>query len=654
LTGDPRLPLFNRREGKALKAGKYALIVSSIACAQIAAPHETVLGPVVRAGAPEENIRQVWVHADPTDGQHLIACGSFSYPELNVTYGFVYSSSDGGANWRRTLLDDSTRWVTEPSCTYGSNGEAYFAVGESDTSTGAPRHQWGHLQLFASRDRGMSWKRAGRRAQGWMDWTMLAAIPKERENPASLVIFANSGTDELGHRWEKHPVALEVRDGAQVFSALTAAPVNSDRNFSGGSVVLPDRSALFISGTTDLFNAANDAQAQMKVFAYSAVDRKLQIRAVLRQAPRGRLPSLRPGLAQDVSGGRFHKRLYAAWTESSAQGPTELWLAISDDNGHQWSSRVLLSVDPRKAACPNDPVVFPDIRIALNRNGVLGVLWSWDAKQLLFAASSDGGRTFHSSVLVASHTVGEPSIDDAIPYNEWFLAESLAGRAGKSPREFVDLEHLGLSVRLSKPFGLGDFSLAADAKNIFHAVWAGLGANGIQLLTTRTIATGSAARPAAVGTHTLLTNVPAATTCTETREPLNPPLPVPRPLLKLAGQREVTQSFNLQIVRVEYTPTARTVSADVVLVNKGAEIARGPLSLFAVGLHSDYGAPVPLNASGLTGGQPFWDLSPVIPAEGLQPQASSKPLKLRFKLDHFRPVNTGDAVAMLLHVFSKG
>jgi len=105
-------------------------IVCSIACAQAAGPSAAVLGPIVRVSAPGENIRQVWAYADPTDGQHLIACGFFSSPQQNATYGYVYSSADAGATWRRTLLDDSTKWVTEESCTYGENGGAYFADGE--------------------------------------------------------------------------------------------------------------------------------------------------------------------------------------------------------------------------------------------------------------------------------------------------------------------------------------------------------------------------------------------------------------------------------------------------------------------------------------------------------------------------------------------
>jgi len=142
----------------------FAFTFSMLACAQDAKPDEAALGPVVRISAPGESIKQLWAYADPSDDQHLIACGSFAHPQLeHVWQGYLYSSADAGATWHRTLLDDATRWVSEVSCTYGQEGAAYFVAGESDTSTGKPRHPWGHLQLFTSQDHGMTWTRAGRR-----------------------------------------------------------------------------------------------------------------------------------------------------------------------------------------------------------------------------------------------------------------------------------------------------------------------------------------------------------------------------------------------------------------------------------------------------------------------------------------------------------
>jgi len=141
----------------------------------------------------------------------------------NLTHGYVYSSADAGVTWHRTLLDDATAWVTEESCTYGSDGQAYFADGESDTSTGQPRHEWGHLQLFRSTDHGMSWTRGGTRREGWVDWTYLAALPADANHSASLVVFGNQATDRLGHWWKQQPITLEAANGAGSISGCRRA-----------------------------------------------------------------------------------------------------------------------------------------------------------------------------------------------------------------------------------------------------------------------------------------------------------------------------------------------------------------------------------------------------------------------------------------------
>ena len=84
---------------------------------------------------------------------------------------------------------------------------------------------------------------------------------------------------------------------------------------------------------------------------------------------------------------------------------------------------------------------------------------------------------------------------------------------------------------------------------------------------------------------------------------------------------------------------------------------RKPLSLFGIGLHSDYGRIIAENASGVMQGQPFWNTSSVIPAGGLRPGTSSKPLVLHFKITEFQPLlnnNWGaDGSAMLVRIYQR-
>jgi hypothetical protein len=611
------------------------------------------MGPIVRASAPGENVAQVWAYADPQDGRHLIACGMISFRRENVTYGYVFTSPDAGATWQRTLLDDATRWVSEESCTYGQDGRAYFVDGQSDTSTGFGRHAWGHLQIFTSNDHGMTWKPAGRRE--WVDWTMLAALPADQQNAESLAIFGNAAADQLGHFSEKQPVALEATDGARRLSVPVTPSITSVRNFGSGSVALPGRTALFAVVVTDR-EYANDPgrHRRLNLFAYKPSERSVDVRATLRNEP-GRAVALTASIVRDPSR-RFHGRLYAAWSEYARPGSdTQLWLATSDDNGYHWSSRPILSIADYRTpkGCPTD--IFsrpPDVRIGVNRAGVLGVLWQLAAQSLLFAVSVDGGRTFQDGELVVHQPPTDLSVDSAVPFNEWSLGQNLAVWQGKSPevvRTFADPSRLGLSVRLTRHTPIGDFALTADAKNVFHAFWTGVGPDGNYALMTRNIE--APLRASAV--HSELTSAAAAPACGEDTASLKAEGPTALPSLEIPGQADISGSVNLRVDHVEYAAESHIVTAAVSVMNKTANPLQGPPSLFAVGLHSDFGVAKALNADGVQQGQPFWNLSAVVPSDGLPPNTSSKPVQLQFKIDQFYSVPTGDAVAMQIRVFAE-
>src|SRR5882762_2734513 len=582
---------------------------------------EVRLGSIVRASGAEENILYPWAHADPADANHLMVCGSRSYPNKKILHAFVYASADSGATWQRTLLDDSTRWVTEASCTYGQDGHAYFADGESDTTSGEPRHEWGHLQLFESNDQGMTWGRAGRRAGGFVDWTFLAAIPGTQERPPALVIFGNAAADSRGHWVKSGPVTLTATDGARTLTTPTAPRKGLAGTFAGGSVVLPNGTALFLAGSQGERPAAADAD--LRLFAVSPTDRKLRTRAILRSGQH-RYVSVDPALVQDASGGRHRGRLYAAWSESGTEGAGELWLAVSDDDGYHWSSRAILPLPAtRVRACSSDWTLPSIVKIAVNREGTLGVLWSNDRRTVSFSSSSDGGARFRPSQTVAQHEDGTLTADDSIAANEWLLAEAIAARKGHSLDQFVDLSHLGLSIRMSQPEGVENVMLAADASGTFHAFWTGLDALGMRALLTRTIAvTGS--EP---GIEPVLAKSAAGATCTESGEALQAAMPSRLPRLSLAGYRDVSSEFYLRIDHFNYEAATRIVTAEIVLINKRAHVQKGELSLFGLGVHSDYGVPVALNASGVRHGQPFWDLASAIPAEGLPAKSVSAPIK---------------------------
>src|SRR5439155_3984577 len=118
------------------------------------------------------------------------------------------------------------------------------------------------------------------------------------------------------------------------------------------------------------------------------------------------------------------------------------------------------------------------VRIAVNRLGMLGILWSQRSARVQVATSIDGGQTFQPNQLVAKQEAGPIAVTDAVPWNEWELAASLAFQQGRPLEPFVDTSHLGLSVRMEESGGVSDIALTADAQNTFHAFWAGADTDG--------------------------------------------------------------------------------------------------------------------------------------------------------------------------------
>jgi hypothetical protein len=636
-------------------------ITNPFFAAQATTESQIFLGATTRVSpaGTGEDITQIWAAADPQDGRHLIACGGDSFPRQNVTYGYVYSSVDDGLTWRRTVLDRATRFISEESCTFATGGRAYFADGESDTSTGEPRHEWGHMALFASEDHGMTWRRLWKRKDGWIDWTYLATVPASQGSPPVLVVFGNLATDRLGHWWSKRPVALESRDGGQSFSGSVASQVQYVGTFAGGSVALPDRTALFISNAASPEVSVGHIWTNWAkqhyfpaVFAYAPSSHHLQLRAIIRDSY-GAPIETGPSLVQDTSKGRFHGRLYAAWSEGGTK-TGQLWLATSDDDAYHWSSRPILSGLSWNAPPTVCQQLIPtDVKLAIARDGVLGVLWEINENQVVFSSSNNGGQTFSQGKIIAKQDASPLTATDAVTFNEYWLDEVVAEQAGKSMDPYYDLQHLGLSIRMNRSIGINDFALVADARNVFHAIWGEVRADGTHSMLTRTIRHSRDGR----GSNTKLMDAPTSH-CTQTVS-VHPPLPGATPRLVIAGQRDVTKSLFLRLDNVNYDAPSQVVSVDLILVNKGKAAVGKSLSIVGLNMHSDYGDPVALNATGVVQGHPFWDASPVILNDGLKPMATSKPLRVRFKLTNLHPLRGyyallgGDAVAMLIRIYQK-
>lgn len=616
------------------------------------------LGRVTPVSAPgAASPQQVWAGADPSDASRLIVCGRMSDPADNLDAGYVSASSDGGATWRRTLLENSTRWVSEESCAYGRDGRVYFVAGASDFYDGVPHHATGHIHVYASRDGGLTWRRTWTRKAGWLDWTSTADSYAPRSDRDTVVVFANEGTDRLGHWFARQPVAVASDDNAKNFSALIA-PAASRFTYTavwaGGNTVLPDGTVLFAASSARVVHGASEngwgnGEVAVQVFAFDPNSRTLNSRAVLRVLHG--VPIFTAAIAQDRSSGRFRGRLYIAWVEER-QRRSALWLATSDDRGYHWHTRVIAHGEGTDfpADCTQRAPI-DEVRVATAPDGDLGVAWIENRALVRFSISRDAGETFAEPVTLARSDTAALVPFEAITWNDYWLEAELDVESGKPNPQALWSRVRGLGVVMGRNT-LSDISLVADRSGRFHVFW--IPPQGAaHALLTRTV-TGAGGEPSSV-----LSSGPVAACSLRSAAGLaRPAVPSAPPAIALAGARDVTASVAIDPIRYGYRATTHVAYADIEIANTGRTTLHAPLILLAIDPHSDFGTARVANARGLLRGHAYWDVSALLPAGGLAPGKRSKPLHVAVHLSGVRepPSNylTGDAFSMALRLYETG
>jgi hypothetical protein len=605
-----------------------------------------VLGPIIHISSPQSgNPLQAWAHADPVDAGSLIVCGDVRDPANDLFAGYVYRSSDSGATWRRSLLDTKTKWVSEESCNYGPRGTAYFIDGASNYYNGEPHHETGHMQFYVSHDGGSTWSHTWTRKDGWLDWTSIGVTGHD------IVVFANEGTDRLGHWAKRQPVAVMSTNGGRSFGGIMAPQAHGFKyiaTWTGENVTLPDGTVLFATSSSHVpphakVQAWALGTVAVEIFAYDPHLRQVTSRAVLRT--RDRVPIFTAAIAQDRSGGRFNDRLYAAWVESTIHG-SALWLAASDDDGYRWRSRIALSGAgwAYPASCSGDEPV-DEVELATAPNGRLGVAWVQNNTTVRFSSSNDGGATFSPPRTLAQVDASQLVPDEAINWNDYWLYTALAQSAGKPDPQIAWLNTPGLGV-VAYPSTVTDLSLVADETGEFHAFWVAHG------LMTRSVGVSGLGSPAT----TISQNAASACSQINADDAAHPAMPVTLPKISIPGATDVSSSIAMDARGFGYDPATHVVTIDGVVINKGKTTLRGSrFILVGVNPHSDVGDARITNSQASIDGQPSWDITNLIPASGLAPGAQSKPLHVTAIIANFRQLPTnylsGDALAMAVRVY---
>lgn len=381
-----------------------------------------VVGPNVQVSRERAEIphREVVLAADPTRPDRLLAGSMIEYKGSLLPPSVAYASEDGGRTWRLSLerksLEDRTL-SGDPAVAFGPDGTAYF-------TTMARRG------LFRSRDGGRTWEPpvavdpeanldreflavdgTGGRFHGRLYWSSTIVIPPLGD----------------GHRRGASGVALYASaDGGRSFDrpALRIAEPPLQASGIGNGVILSDGTFVVLYNLMEpraRAGAVVAAGPNARLGVGRSVDGGRTFEHDMPEIDSWTRGDLRAGvgcLAVDPGSAAFKDRLYAVWADGGPTTTYRIMLSISEDNGRTWSpSRVISDVPENDTRTERVDAYLP--ALAVNRRGVVAVTW-YDSRgfaagqgwHLRFRASTDGGRTWSSSIRVAEVDTQTKRLED--------------------------------------------------------------------------------------------------------------------------------------------------------------------------------------------------------------------------------------------------
>jgi len=524
--------------------------------------------------------------ADPESDNNLIVCGFRTNQRTGAGYeGYVYQSSDNGNTWLEVLVDAESQWVSEESCTFGPDHQAYFATGVSDTSRGKPHHESGHLHIYRSSDGGRTWRTI--QVERFMDWTSMTVDSTAGAGRNTLYIFANNLADGAGgwssdkklflaSRRELPGVGFSVINGS--FNAGKARAI-----FPMGSAVLSDGTVLTVF-TRDLSDDVSRTKMRYSVELGISTDGGMTLnKTTVYQTS---TPPVVIGLAKNETS----DEIYVCWTPRHGDSMrSELMLASSRDRGRTWRVRMVKalgggSVDVRVGSAS----------LAINKDGVLGFMWyGRRAEDVYLGLSFDGGDSLGKVVMLT------PDLSTGLSRDTRMVDER---RLFVSPpvwntlsRRLEPLTILGLGTN---PFGVpSGNALSTDRNGIFHPVWNEI-TNGPIHLWTRAISL----------------EVPGRSKIASSIDGLN----------------DISDRVVWGIRNIRFDHLENLVAFDVVVTNKSETTFDSPM-LVAVARSKGQATLAAYNAdNGKPGEGALWQLQ--IPTEGLLPDRSTDQRTLSFRL----------------------
>lgn len=359
------------------------------------------------------------------------------YPDTGRRATIVYTSNDGGKSWTPSFQSDVLRDTGDPAVAYGPDGTGYFAVLTSrghplEVKPEKPAHNWD-----------------GRK-------TLLYRLPPggtKWEGPATM-LFADreyiAVDDTRGPFHGRVYVSGDPRPGSG-FVVFTST--DGGRSFPDGQGALSDNSGasignIVVASDGTVIGAYADPGHVRAVFSTDG-GKTLQpsvvvdtfVRAGGRKDARHNNVNHFMSVGIDRSGSRYNDRVYVTWPDRRT-GHAKAWFAYSTDKGRTWSNARIITDNPA-----NDTTDQFMPTVAVNRDGVVGVLW-YDRRDnpdnrsyyARFIASLDGGETWLPSVRVSAEPFvsGPVAQKSAFPGNGGDTAGLVATADGAFYPSWID------------------------------------------------------------------------------------------------------------------------------------------------------------------------------------------------------------------------
>ena len=344
-----------------------------------------------------------------------------SGPNRSVhTAGYV--SFDNGATWSEALYAGEY-FADDPTVGYDPDGTAYL-IHKSDTGVNTSDGMWtsdfDRLAIHRSRDGGHTWEHI--RGPQANDRPFLGIDPQS----GALYVAQEQHYhgEEPGHANDnfRHAVRLLCsRDGGNHFEVpaqrllMDVTATTANNCVVGGVVLLPNGVVGIVqhhwrSQGTNAGGKSREIAGWLNFFR--STDAGASLRPAIKiadiQSPYND-PKSR-GVTSAVAA--FGNRVNAVWADVRS-GRSQIYEAHSVDGGMTWSAPQVVSDDSARASGGPDDFMPT---IAVNRDGVVGVLW-YDRRENednhgyypRFAASTDGGRTWSPSVRISEKPNSVPA-----------------------------------------------------------------------------------------------------------------------------------------------------------------------------------------------------------------------------------------------------